>query len=119
MISRWFSNFNIFLLSGQSLFRKELVKACLCNNCLYIVSAIKEYLLIGRIQLLYSATVQDDDLCSLKHIAQAGLPWQIQEVPLETQPIWKSYEEITIEDALLCKGTRIIIPTSQRLDLPK
>ena len=74
---------------------------------------------VNRIQLLHEATVKKDDLCSLKHIVQLGWPGQIQEVSLEIQPYWNFHEKISIQDGLLLKGTRIIIPAGQRQDLLK
>ena len=72
----------------------------------------------SKIQLLCE-DAEDGDLCSLKHIVQAGWPSQIQEVPLEKQSYWSSFEEITIEDGSVLKGTRNIIPASQRQALLK
>ena len=43
----------------------------------------------------------------------------IQEVSLEIQPHWNFHEDITIEDGLHLKGTRIIIPRSQMHTLLK
>ena len=37
----------------------------------------------------------------------------IKQVPPEIQPYWTFREEITIEDGLILKGTRIVIPTKQ------
>ena len=49
----------------------------------------------SRIQLPYKATVQDDDLYSLKHFVKTAWQIQIQEVHSEIQPYWNFYEEIT------------------------
>ena len=37
-------------------------------------------------------------------------PDSIKEVPSELQPYWTFMEELTVEDGLILKGTRIIIP---------
>ena len=39
--------------------------------------------------------------------------------PLQIQPYWNFIEEITIEDSLLLKGTRIMVPPSWRENLLK
>ena len=69
------------------------------------LSIVQVHKIISRLQatasmikLLHEATAQGDDLCSPKHIVQAGWPSQIQEVPLEIQSHWNFGEEITIED---------------------
>ena len=42
----------------------------------------------SRIHLLHEATVQDEELCSLRHIVQTGCLCQIQEIPLDVQSYW-------------------------------
>ena len=63
---------------------------------------------------LQLATKEDDKLAILKHIIQQGWPKTIREVPPEIQPYWTFQEELTIEDRLVLKGTRIIIPDLTR-----
>ena len=65
-------------------------------------------------------TTQDDDKLSiLKHIIQQGWLKTIKEVPSEIQPYWTFCEELTIEDGLVLKGPRIIIPNNKREDILK
>ena len=68
------------------------------------------------LQQLWEKTIQDDTLALLKHIIQAGWPEKIQQVPPELQPYWTFQDELTIEDGLDLKITRITIPTSERND---
>ena len=42
-----------------------------------------------------------------------GWPKNIKQVPPELQPYWTFREELTIEDGLILKGTRIVIPNKQ------
>ena len=42
-----------------------------------------------------------------------GWPKSIKQVPPELQPFWTFREELTVEDGLILKGTRIVIPTKQ------
>ena len=43
----------------------------------------------------------------------------IKEVPQEIQKYWTFHEELTIEDGLILKGTRIIIPDEKREEILK
>ena len=61
--------------------------------------------------------IQDDTLTFLKHTIQAGWPEKIQQVSPEIQSCWTFRDEVTVEDGLVLKNTRIIIPTSERNDL--
>ena len=60
------------------------------------------------------ATQGDDSLMILKHIIQHGWPKTMKEVPQEIQKYWTFREELTIEDGLLLKGMRIVIPEGLR-----
>ena len=62
------------------------------------------------IQDIRLETAKDDKLSLLKHIVTTGWPEQIREVPKEIQPYWTFREELTVENGLLLKSTRIIIP---------
>ena len=55
----------------------------------------------------------DDELALLKHTIMQGWPSSIKQVPLDLQPYWTFREELTVEDGLILKGTRIVIPTKQ------
>ena len=57
------------------------------------------------------ATQEDDELGLLKHTITHGWPNTIKEVPNELQAYKTFQEELTIEDGLVVKGTRIVIPT--------
>ena len=70
-----------------------------------------------HLQHLQENTLQDDTLALLKHTTQAGWPEKIQQVPPEIKSYWTFQDELTIEDGLVLKNTRIIIPTSERNDL--
>ena len=59
---------------------------------------------------LHVATQEDDKLIVLKHMITNGWPNSIKEVPPEIQDYWTLCEELTIEDGLVLKGTRIVIP---------
>ena len=65
------------------------------------------------LQQLRLATQADDELAILKHTIMQGWPKTIKQVPPELQPYWTFREELTIEDGLILKGTRIVIPSKQ------
>ena len=55
----------------------------------------------------------DDELALLKHTIIQGWPMSIKQVPPELQPFQTFREELTVEDGLILKGTRIMIPNKQ------
>ena len=60
------------------------------------------------------ATQADNSLTILKHIIQHRWPKTVKEVPQEIQKYWTFHEELTIEDGLILKGMRIVIPEKMR-----
>ena len=68
---------------------------------------------------LQLATKDDDKLAILKHIIQKGWLKTIKEVPSEIQPYWTYCKELTIEEGLVLKGTRIITPDKKREEILK
>ena len=65
------------------------------------------------------ATQANDNLAILKHIIQQGWPKTVKEVPQEIQKYWTFHEELTVEDGLILKGTRIVIPHEKREQILK
>ena len=65
---------------------------------------------INSLQQIRIATQEDDELALLKHTTTQGWPSRIKEVPSVLQSYWKFREEVTIEDGIILKGTRIAIP---------
>ena len=64
------------------------------------------------------ATQEDDELILLKHKITNGWPNSIKEVPPEIQAYWTFCEELTIENGLVLKGTRIVIPKGNHKQVP-
>ena len=56
----------------------------------------------------------DDILAILKYTIHQGWPSSIKDLPNKIQPFWTFREEITIEDGLILKGTRIVIPSKNQ-----
>ena len=71
------------------------------------------------IQQIREATQADDILAILKYTIHQGWPSSIKEVPSKSQPFWRFHEQLTIEDCLILKGTRIVIPSKKQDDIPK
>ena len=61
---------------------------------------------LHRLRLAMQA---DDELALLKHTIMQGWPKSIKQV----SPFWTFREELTVEDGLILKGTRIVIPNKQ------
>ena len=56
------------------------------------------------------STQADDELALLKHIIMQGWPSSVKQIPPVLQPYLMFREELTVEDGLILKGTRIVIP---------
>ena len=70
-----------------------------------------------RIDRLWQSTTKDDTLALLKHTVQHGWPQTITELPPELCPYWTFRKEISIEDGILLKGERMIIPAVDQPDI--
>ena len=68
----------------------------------------------NKLQELQEATQADDELALLKQTIMSGWPSTIKEIPPVLQPYWTFCEELTIEDGLILKGTRIVIPSKEQ-----
>ena len=55
------------------------------------------------------AMQEDDERALLKYKITYGWPRTIREVPSEIQTYWTFREELTIEDGIILKGTRIVV----------
>ena len=66
-----------------------------------------------KLQELQEATQADDELSLQKHTIMSGWPSTIKEISPVLQLYWTFHEELTIEDGLILKGTRIVIPSKK------
>ena len=55
----------------------------------------------------------DDELALLKHTIMQGWPNSIKQVPQVLQLYWTFREELTVDDGLILKDTRIVIPAKK------
>ena len=67
-----------------------------------------------KLHKLRLSTSRDETLVLLKAVVQQGWPDRIQNLPPELKPYWTFREQITIEDGLLLKDRRIIVPDCDR-----
>ena len=65
------------------------------------------------------AMQEEDALGFLKHTSTQGWPSSIKEVTSELKPYWTFREELTIEDGLILKGTRIVVPNEKHESILK
>ena len=69
------------------------------------------------LQTIWSETTKDPRPVALNEVVYTGWPTAIKELPSLLQPYWTFQEEISIEDSLLFKGHRIIIPQSLQSEI--
>ena len=67
-----------------------------------------------RLQELWEATERDPSLKLLAKTVHEGWPNVIKDCPCSIQLYWYFRDEITCKDGILYKGTRLIIPKSER-----
>ena len=68
---------------------------------------------------MHEATQANNNLTILKYTIQKGWPNNIKELPSKIQAFWIFREEMTIEDGLILKGTRIVIPSQKQAEILK
>ena len=57
---------------------------------------------------------EDDEFALLKHTITQGWPSNIKDIPSVIQSYWTFRKELPIEDAIILKGTRIVIPAKKQ-----
>ena len=99
------------------------------NNCDVFAVRQEEYLIkcmeeINMVEFLpitaerpadlREKTEQDESLQRLKHVIKVGWPEKKEEVPAEIRNYFHFKEELTIQDGILFKGNRVIVPVALR-----
>ena len=67
-----------------------------------------------KLQQIRQETQDDDTMALLKYTITHGWPKTVQELPKELQAYWTFREEMIVEDELILKATRIVIPPGMR-----
>jgi len=62
------------------------------------------------LQWIRAETAKDPELSALKEVVYNGWPTSIRELPSLLRPYWTFREELSIEDSLIFKGHRIVVP---------
>ena len=64
----------------------------------------------NMMQKIKEETQIDPELSAVKEIVYSGWPTTCKELPTLLKPYWSYRDELTVEDGILLKGPRIIIP---------
>ena len=90
---------------GYIIHDKQYIYKHLFTIVLYLLTYIVHIQLQGHI---------NDTLAILKYAVQQGWPTSIKHLPSKIQSFWTFREELTIEDGLILKGTRIVIQSKKQ-----
>lgn len=74
-----------------------------------------------KVQQIKRETSQDNNLCTLKKYASTTWPEDKRSIPEQIRVYWPYRDEIHVEEDILFRSNRLIIPSSLRnhvLDLP-
>ena len=63
-----------------------------------------------KLEEIRSASQKDPELFALSKMISAGWPERCQEIPEQLRPYWNFRDELSIEDCLVPKGERLVIP---------
>lgn len=69
------------------------------------------------IEKVKQATTSDEELMMPKKIVHEGWPKSIKEAPQVLKPYWSYRDEITIDNGILMKGQRIVIPSVLQVEI--
>ena len=65
-----------------------------------------------KLSLIQNETAKDEVLSALKEIIVQGWPAKMKDLPKDLHPYWSFRDELAVEDGLVLKGERIVIPPS-------
>ena len=92
----------------------------------YLIKAIEEIDMVEflpitteRLADLREKTERDESLQKLKHVIRVGWPVTKEEVPPEIRNYFHLKEELTMQDGILFKGNRVIVPAALRSHMVK
>ena len=67
-----------------------------------------------RLQQLRDETDNDDEMLSLKSIIMSGWPETRRQLATQLRPYWSFRDELTVDDGIVMKSDRIVIPLRAR-----
>ena len=68
----------------------------------------------SKIQELKDKTAQDRTLTDLRDVIVTGWPGSRKGLPTSLRPFWSCRDELSVEDSLVLKGERVVIPEAMR-----
>ena len=72
-----------------------------------------------RLEKLKEATAQDETLQILKAVIMNGWPEDKAKLPAEITPYFSFRDELSIQDGLIIRGDRVVIPWNMRAEIKK
>ena len=70
-----------------------------------------------KLQAIKEATRADDELCALRTVIVEGWPESQRHLQPPLRPYWSCRDELSIEDGLIMKGDRLVIPLSLQAEV--
>ena len=70
-----------------------------------------------RLAEIRAATQVDDIMTTLKNVIMSGWPTSRVDVPPAAMPYFNYRDELTVQDGIILRGERVVIPTSLRPDI--
>ena len=104
------SSFDVFTVQRENDIREsiELNSNARCHN---ITSK--------TLDKIKQETKDSETLTILSDVVLQGWPDDKRDVPEEAKPYWPYHDEITVQDGLIYRGTRVIIPVSLQQEMRK
>jgi hypothetical protein len=89
-------------------FQQELEQICMLEH----LKVSKD-----RVDQIRKHTTRDTSLLTLQDVVLAGWPETREETPASIRQYWNHRDEITLQDGIIFKGNKIIIPASMRREM--
>ena len=70
-----------------------------------------------KLSQLKSETLRDETLCKLRDIIVTGWPEERHLLPVSLRPYWSFRDELSVENGLIMKGERLIIPSCMQKEI--
>ena len=70
-----------------------------------------------KLQSIREATQADDELCALRAVIVDGWPDRQRHLAAPLRPYWSCRDELAVEDGLIMKGDRLVIPLSLQAEV--
>ena len=70
-----------------------------------------------KLQSIREATQADDELCALRAVIVDGWPESQRHLAAPLRPYWSCRDELAVEDGLIMKGDRLVIPLSLQAEV--